>query len=102
MVSPLMQPEDVAKILGVKVKNVHEYVRKGELACVQLSPKDRKFTEAQVQDFIQRQTISSSKLVDKKPSNPLGSGRKGGVRRKSTRVSEAGLLIREEIKKLCQ
>jgi predicted site-specific integrase-resolvase len=53
---PLLDAEDVARILKSSVKTVHKRVREGKLGCVQASPKDRKFTRKQVQAFIEAQS----------------------------------------------
>ena len=55
-IAPLLDAEDVARILKSSVKTVHKRVREGKLQCVQGSPKDRKFTREQVQAFIQAQS----------------------------------------------
>jgi hypothetical protein len=94
MLTPLLQPECVAEILGVKPKAVHEYVRKGLLSCVQLSPKDRRFTESQVLEFIANRTMAAPKRIDKPASKPVRSPRKGGL--KSSGVNRARL--REEMR----
>ncbi len=84
MLTPLLTPEQAAEYLGIKVKTVHQLVRDGKLACVQVTARDRKFTKAQLQEFIESRTISMPKIVDKKLSSGLRFPRKGGVQRKST------------------
>jgi hypothetical protein len=92
--APLLDAEDVARILKSSVKTVHKRVREGKLACVQASAKDRKFTREQVQDFIETQ--STGVRVDKKAPKPLPSApKKGGdnteSRREKTKDSWASL-----------
>ena len=55
-IAPLLDAEDVARILKSSVKTVHKRVREGKLQCVQGSPKDRKFTREQVQAYIKAQS----------------------------------------------
>jgi len=99
---PLLTVNEVANFLKVRPKTVHEWVRRQRLACVQLSPKDRRFTEAHIQTFIESRTLPAAKLVDKEVSGSVLSTPQGGDKRKSTRVSEAGVSPREEIRRLCQ
>jgi len=75
-IAPLLDAEDVAKILKISVKTVHKRVREGKLGCVQGSPKDRKFTRKQVQAFIEAQ--STEVRFDKKGSKPVPSAPKKG------------------------
>ena len=37
----LLQPDQVAQVLGVSLKTVHKLVREGKLACVQVTGRDR-------------------------------------------------------------
>lgn len=99
----LLTPEDVSKVLVISVSGIHALCRSGRLEYVRVNGKERRFTAEMVRTFIEAQTVSRpKKKVDKEPFKPLPSpSRKGGDNRKSTRVSEAGLL-REEIKRLCQ
>jgi excisionase family DNA binding protein len=99
--NPLMNTEQVAAYLHLNVKAVHELVRSGKLGCVQVTPKKRGFTREQVQEFIESRTIPMKAPVDRKPCKKIRCSPKGGERQ-AKRVSESGLLIREEIKKLCQ
>ncbi len=84
--------EETAAYLGVKVKRVHEYVRKGLLQCVQLSAKVRMFTEEQIKDFIQRRTIPLPKPLDRKPREQV---RCSPERRKSSGGSSVRALRKE-------
>ena len=84
--------EETAEYLGVTVKRVHEYVRNGVLQCVQLSAKDRKFTEQQIKDFIQRRTIPLPKSLDRKTREQV---RSSPERRKSSGGSSFRALRKE-------
>ncbi len=52
----LLSVKDVAEILGISVKTVNKLVREGKLGCVQVTAKERRFTEEQVQAYIEAQT----------------------------------------------
>jgi|SRR5271157_1493339 len=85
MIIPLLSPEQVAEILGIAVRRVHELVRRREVRCVQISPKDRRFTQEQIDEYItRRSTPESPKQVDRKSADKLPFAPKGGDYRKST------------------
>lgn len=68
---------DVSNILLVPIKMIHNLVRQGKLACVQVTPRIRRFTPEQVQQYID--SHSTPPPVDKKDSRPVSSPpRKGG------------------------
>lgn len=48
----LLQPVEVAEILGISPETVHELVRQGSLNCVQITPKIRRFKKEHVEEFI--------------------------------------------------
>ena len=56
----LLYPRDVAQLLGISVKTVHKLVRDGKLGCVQVTTKDRRFTQEQVQSYIESCTKKRS------------------------------------------
>jgi len=62
----MLFPYNVAEILGISEKDVHALVRSGRLECVQVTAKKRRFTEEQVQSFIENQTKRTVKPVDSK------------------------------------
>jgi excisionase family DNA binding protein len=95
--SLLMTPEDVAVLLSVDRRNVLRWVREGKLDYVKLSPKHLRFTEAQVQEFIQSKTISKPKPVDNSKPRRLASHprKKEGGEKSSGDSSRA---IRKEIR----
>ena len=94
MLEPLLKTEDLAEFLGISIKTVNHLVRKGELRCVQVTKKERRFTHEQVQEFIERQSDKQPKSVDKVASGRLPSRRKGG---KS--FGHSGVDLREEMKR---
>lgn len=72
----LLNPKQVAEILGISAKTVNKLVREAKLGCVQVTAKERRFTEQQVQDYIESRTIE--RPVDRKSSKPVDFPRKGG------------------------
>ncbi|MGO9118873.1 MAG: helix-turn-helix domain-containing protein [Desulfomonilaceae bacterium] len=82
-IAPLLDAEDVARILKSSVKTVHKRVREGKLACVQSSLKDRKFTREQVQAYIEAQStgvrVDRSKVKPVKSRPPKGGEKSFGV-----------------------
>lgn len=93
---------DVANILLLPKKMIHKLVRDKKLACVQISPRIRRFTPEQVQQYID--SHSTPPPVDKKGTRPvLSAPKKGGDHRnrgEKTGVSKACLLdqLREEMR----
>ena len=94
----LLRANDVAEILRVSPKTVHQLVREGKLCCVETTPKLRRFLPDQVVDFIESRRRPMPKKVDKKPSKPVGFIKKGGDSRKS--VEDSGTDLRKEIREL--
>ena len=91
--SALLKTSDVAVILRVSAKTVNKLVREKKLACVQVTPRDRRFTHEQIQEYIQSQ--STSVRVDKNKPRPVKSPpKKGGT--KSIGVS--GTDLRKEMR----
>ncbi len=86
---------DVAEILGISVKTVHKLVREGKLGCVQVTSKDRRFTEEQVRAYIDAQSKGIHEVrVDRKHAPRVSSGpKKGG--KKSSRVLDRANLLKE-------
>jgi hypothetical protein len=89
ILAPLLEAKDVAKILGIALKTVHKRVRQGKLACVQESPKIRRFTREQIQAYIDSQTLEAridrtkEKTVKSQP--PKGGEKSFGFSRTSLR-----------------
>ncbi len=96
---PLWPVSDVAEILGLSPRTVHKLVRDGKLACVQVTSRERRFTDTQIAEFIERQSMPAR--VDKKPEQPVSSApKKGGVKRKS--AGDFGTDLVKEIRSLCR
>ena len=90
-ISQLLTPTDVAGILGVSVKTVHKLVRDGKLGCVQVTGKERRFTEEQVKAYVQTQSRRPEEVrIDTPRTRRVSSKpKKGGER--SFGVSKADL-----------
>ena len=84
----LLSTKDVAEILGISAKTVNKLVREGKLGCVQVTAKERRFTEDQIRGYIESR--SSKVQIDKrKPDRVKSAAPKGGE--KSFGVSKADL-----------
>jgi excisionase family DNA binding protein len=84
----LMTAKDVAEILGIAAKTVNKLVREAKLGCVQVTAKERRFTEEQVERFVESR--SSQVQIDKVKCDRVKSAPpKGGE--KSIGVSKADL-----------
>ena len=95
----LLYPRDVAQLLGISVKTVHKLVRDGKLGCVQVTTKDRRFTQEQVQHYIESCTTNAPAKIDRESSVRVRSQPpKGGE--KSSRVFDRANLLKEI--RLCQ
>jgi excisionase family DNA binding protein len=64
----LLYPRDVAQVLGISVKTVHKFVRDGKLGCVQVMANERRFTQEQVQYYIQGCTTNAPAKIDRELS----------------------------------
>lgn len=98
----LLTVTEASEFLSIRPRTIHKLVRDGKLGCVQVTPKERRFTSEQLAAYVEGQTIAP-KEIDRKLGNPLPSKTKGGEKRRErvTRVSER-VSVREEIRKLCQ
>jgi len=95
----LLEPKEVASMLMVSIKTVHKLVRSGKLGCVQVTSRDRRFTQEQIEEYIGSQ--SREVRVDKKePRHVLSRPKKGGVERKS--AGDVGADLVKEIRSLCR
>jgi excisionase family DNA binding protein len=99
----LMTAKDVAEILGIAAKTVNKLVREAKLGCVQVTAKERRFTEDQIREYIESRTkiirvdIPHVRQVSSQP-------KKGGerdYRAKSFEAQVTGSLV-EELKALCR
>src|SRR5208283_1511485 len=76
-IQKLLSARDVAKILGISVKTVNKLVREAKLGCVQVTAKERRFTEEQIREYIESR--SSKVQIDKtKPDRVKSAVPKGG------------------------
>ena len=99
MIDHLLRPQQVAQSLGITVKMVHQLCRERKLRYVQINKKERRFTEEQIQEYVDSQTVAKP-AIDKKPVKRLPCPSKGGEKEKSLGLSRNGL--REEIRSLCR
>jgi excisionase family DNA binding protein len=87
-IQKLLSAKDVAEILGISVKTVNKLVRDAKLGCVQVTAKERRFTEEQIREYIESR--SSKVQIDRtKPDRVKSAAPKGGE--KSFGVSKADL-----------
>src|SRR5208283_4443246 len=87
-ISRLLSAKDVAEILGISVKTVNKWVRDAKLGCVQVTAKERRFTEEQIREYIESRTTEIQ--IDRtKPDRVKSAAPKGGE--KSIGVSKADL-----------
>jgi excisionase family DNA binding protein len=98
----LLTAKDVAGTLGIAAKTVNKLVRDGKLGCVQVTAKERRFTEEQIRDYIESRTIVR---VDRERVRSVSSTpKKGGeqdFKAKSFEAQVTGSLV-EEMKALCR
>jgi excisionase family DNA binding protein len=83
----LLTAKDVAEILGIAVKTVHKLVREAKFGCVQVTAKERRFTEQQIQEYIESRSITvriDKPKQDRVKSNAPKGGKKSlGFSRRS-------------------
>src|SRR5208283_5884659 len=87
-IQKLLRAKDVAEILGISVKTVNKLVREAKLGCVQVTAKERRFTDDQIREYIESRSTKvqiDSITSDRVKSQPP----KGGE--KSIGVSKADL-----------
>ena len=88
----LLSARDVAEILGISAKTVNKLVREGKLGCVQVTAKERRFTEEQTREYIESRTTQIQ--IDRtKPDRVKSAAPKGGE--KSSRVLNRADLLKE-------
>jgi excisionase family DNA binding protein len=99
----LLSAKEVGEILGISVKTVNKLVRARKLGCVQVTAKERRFTEEQVRVYIEAQ--SKEVRVDTPRVRQVSSQpKKGGERDRKAKSFEAqvtGSLV-QELKALCR
>jgi hypothetical protein len=98
MLDKLLTANDVAAYLAKPVKAVHQLVREGKLSCIQLSAKDRRFTEEHVKDYLDNQTKAVPNRIDTKAPKPLPYRPKRGAKS----VEDFGTDLVKEMRSLCQ
>ncbi len=85
----LLSAKDVAEILGISAKTVNKLVREGKLGCVQVTAKERRFTEDQIREYIESRTtkiqIDTRKRDRVKSQPPKGGEKSFGVSRADLR-----------------
>ena len=87
-IQKLLSGKDVAEVLGISAKTVNKLVREAKLGCVQVTAKERRFTEQQIREYIESR--SSKIQIDRtKPDRVKSAPPKGGE--KSFGVSKADL-----------
>ncbi len=92
-ISQLLTPTNVAGILGISVKTVNKLVRDGKLGCVQVTSKERRFTDEQVRVYIDAQSKGiQDGRVDRKHAPRVSLGPKKGGQKSSSFFDRANLL----------
>jgi excisionase family DNA binding protein len=91
-ISRLMSAIDVAAILRISTKTVNKLAREGKLGCVQVTAKERRFSEEQVREYIESRS-SKVQIDTKTPVRVRSSPPKGGE--KSSRVFNRADLLKE-------
>ena len=75
----LLTPVEAAQILCVGKKTVHKLVRDGKLGCVQVTDKERRFTEEQISAYIEDRSKPPVKArIDTPRSKKVSSSKKKG------------------------
>src|SRR5208283_5313 len=91
-IQKLLSARDVAAILGISVKTVNKLVRDAKLGCVQVTAKERRFSEEQIEEYIESRTTKIQ--IDRtKPDRVKSAAPKGGE--KSSRVFNRADLLKE-------
>ncbi len=94
--SRLLEPKEVAARMNLSLKTIHKLAREGKLACVQVTARERRFTEEQVQQYIESRSTGTT--IDKRVTAPVSSRpKKGGENSKF--VGVGGKDLRKEMKK---
>ncbi len=88
----LLRAKGVAEILRISVKTVNKLVRKAKLGCVQVTAKERRFTEEQVRAYIVAQS-KEVRVDTRTPDRVKSAPPKGGE--KSSRVFNRADLLKE-------
>jgi excisionase family DNA binding protein len=73
----LLSARDVGEILGISVKTVNKLVREAKLGCVQVTAKERRFSEEQIRDYIESRS-SKVQIDTRTPDRVKSAAPKGG------------------------
>jgi excisionase family DNA binding protein len=84
----LLSAKDVAEILRISKKTVNKLAREGKLGCVQVTTKERRFSEEQMREYIESRS-SKVQFDTRTPDRVKSAAPKGGE--KSFGVSKADL-----------
>jgi len=84
----LLSARDVAEILGISAKTVNKLVREAKLGCVQVTAKERRFTEEQIRQYIESRS-TKVQIDTRTPDRVKSAAPKGGET--SIAVSKADL-----------
>lgn len=95
LIPRLLSSNEVAEILGISTKTVNKLVREGKLGCVQVTSRERRFTKAQIQSYIEDKSKKPAAVrVDMPRVRQVSSEpTKGGE--KSSRVFNRADLLKE-------
>ena len=96
----LITAEQAAAHLHFSIRRIHGLVREGKLNCVQVSARQRLFTPAQIQQFIDesKPVPAPRKLIDKSTAEKISSRPRGITGKKSTGDSSARGELRKEVR----
>jgi excisionase family DNA binding protein len=67
----LKTAQEAARILSISTKTVHALCRRGLLSFVQINGKERRFTDQQIQEYVESRTVP--RRVDKNHSGRISS-----------------------------
>jgi excisionase family DNA binding protein len=93
----LLNPEEVAELLGVTLKKMNQLAHDEELEHVQLSPRKRRFRLEHLNEYIDKRTVRSPRPVDKRPPRPVTCKTKGGEEKS---VEDVGTDLIKEMRSL--
>jgi excisionase family DNA binding protein len=88
----LLSASEVAKILRISKKTVNKLAREGRLGCVQVTSKERRFTEQQIREYIESRSLTV-RIDTRIPDRVKSMLPKGGA--KSSRVFDRANLLKE-------
>jgi excisionase family DNA binding protein len=97
-IQKLLSVKDVAEILGISAKTVNKLVREAKLGCVQVTAKERRFTEEQIRDYIESR-ITKIQIDKRKPERVESAAPKGGDKQKhdGEKAKDSWASLRKEM-----